>query len=554
MINEETPSNDERLNDDMPEEGMLSPQADLDPEGVEDEDALKETDEAESENSAETGESESETEDTGIPPVEESQDTPYRMEFPKGPNQHSEITKPVFSKATEKKELDATNSLSFMNMSLNDFNLAAENYPHEDYAKGSNGAKWRESLLDAQGNYLLGNALQGALDREDSVWRQAVTAGAEQLQPHKPRFGDPGEGSHRLSGEQAIMRLRAKMGLGMIVRVPLWHTGIWVTLKAPSEKALLELDRRIGNEKVTMGRLSNGLIFSSTSVYIKSYLVNFALAHIYEATVKYTKVDDLKSMILTTDIPTLIWGLLCTIYPQGYPYRQPCAADPSKCQHVVEELIAINKLLFTDDRALTEKQRQHMTYRNKKYSKSDIELYQAEHGYQSGRTLTLSDDLVIELRVSTVGEYEQSGISWVDGIVHDIDQSFGGTLSGADRNEYIIERAQVTALRQYAHYVNKITMNNGQDVIDDKETIADALAEISNDDTIFAKFFDGVGKFIDSSTISMIALPRVDCPACGKDMTPDETKHPYLVPLDIENLFFTLVGQRINKALSRLPQ
>lgn len=452
------------------------------------------------------------------------------------------------------KQYDDSNSLAFVNGTETELDEHAQrNYPNISITRGDQGGKWAEAISQARRYLMTGDALLGSVLAEDSDWRQSVTAGAEQLQAGRPRFEGAEDGG-KLSGEQAMMKLQSVLGLGAIVRIPLWHSGMWICLKAPTEAALLELDRRIGEEKIRLGRRTNGLVYSNTSIYIVSYLVNFALAHVYEATYKFTqestRENELKSVILSSDIPTLIWGLLCTMYPNGYPHREPCVRDPTHCLHVVEEMLNIGKLSWTNERALTDAQRRHMQRKTAKFTAQELTAYRDQHSYMQHRTVKLHEKLSMEMRVPTIREYEEAGFGWVDGIVQQIDRSYGNMVDEDRRNDFISEQGMMTALRQYVHWVDRLVLE-GTTVIDDRSTLEDTLATLTSQEAVYEAFFEGVGKFIDVTTISLIALPKYDCPNCGKPMQDNYKLHPYLVPLDVVAVFFTLLDQRITPVLSK---
>lgn len=469
----------------------------------------------------------------------------YRLDFTPVPT--VELKHPTSSPLAKK--FDPTYALSVLSANVDELNKLAEGYPQLKILGNEQSEEWRRAMVEGQGTLLRGMALAASIVRDHSLWRQSVTAGAEELQPYRPKFSDNGEGS-KLVGEAAVMKIQALTGLGSVVKIPLWHTGIWVQFKAPTEAALLELDRALTNDKITLGRLTNGLIYSNSSVYFISRLVNFALAHVFDATYKYNRPEDLKEIIRANDIPTLLWGLLCSIYPSGYPYEQPCLTDPSKCMHIVRETLNITKLSWTDNNALTEWQRRLMTRKNQKSTAEEIKRYADEHSFSKDSVIDLNPAIKVELKVPTVAEYERSGFAWVDSIVAQVDQAFGSTLKGDQRNEYIMERGRLTALRQYSHWINRIVIQ-GKDVIDDPTTIEDVINPLTGDQDLYTNFFNGVGKYIDSTTISMIALPRFDCPACGAPMSEEQKRHPHLVPLDIAQIFFTLLDQRVYRALQR---
>ena len=486
------------------------------------------------------------------PPLEAPEESFVHIERRLGANPNAEQTRAVREPLKPGTRVTPDSALSILGVDIPELNhLADQNYKNSDFVSNESGANWLERVVEAQRFFHQGQALLGSLQRPDSMWRQSVTSGGQQLTAGLPRF-EGAEGGSKLTGDHAVMKMQAVLGIGAIVRVPLWHSGLWVCLKAPTEAALLELDRRIAAEKVLLGRVTNGLLFSNTSVYVTSYLVNFALAHVYEASYKFNKTEELKAKIKISDIPTLLWGLIGTIYPNGYPFHQPCVTDPSVCTHITEELLNISKLSWTDDRALTDFQRGLMARKTSKFTDIELARYEEEHGFNKLATLELKSGLTAQLRVPNLEQYEQGGADWVDGIVQQVDQAFGGTIKGEERNTFIMEQGQITALRQYAHWVDKLILN-GEDTIEDTGTIQNVLATMTADEEIFNNFFTGIGKFMDATTISLIGIPKFNCPKCGKPMTAEEKAHPHLIPLDVQNVFFTLLAHRINKVL-RLSQ
>tara|TARA_B100000929_G_scaffold290991_1_gene287093 strand:+ start:1366 stop:2838 length:1473 start_codon:yes stop_codon:yes gene_type:complete len=438
--------------------------------------------------------------------------------------------------------------LSFLNVDMKELDNLSENYSKTNTASDERGRVWTVAWREALANLLKGNALSDSVEREDSAWRQKVDSNGEKLAAGRPRFGN--NGSNVISGERALMKATNALGLGAVVQIPLWHTGIWVSIKPPSEASLLELERRIGNEKISLGRYTSGMIFSNTSVYTVSYVVNFVLNHVYDASVKNITQENLKQLIKVTDIPTLVWGMACAIYPNGYKYARPCTTNPAECQHVVKAELNLTKLFWTDNNALTDWQRRMMSRRTDKYSEEDLERYEKEHFRGGATTFELQDNFKVRLQVPTIAQYEASGFAWVDGIVRLLEGSLGVSLKGKERDDYIVDQGRLTALQQYSHWVKEIMVDD--DSIVDQETIESLLGSLSSQEDISKQFFEKVGQFIDGATIALVALPKYDCPACGGEQEADVhgDRHPHLLPIDAVRVFFTLLDQRIYKALT----
>lgn len=468
-----------------------------------------------------------------------------------GANKNAEMRSDPTSPLDPKTIWRQGESLFVLPVTSEEFNNLVVNTSRLDPTQSAQGRHWREAV--ALGREIMPRASVGldALTREDSLWRQSVRHGDDgsvEIGAGRPKPGDK-RGGAPLVGEEALQYMQTMLGAGQLIRFPLWHSGIWVNMKAPTEAQLLELDRRIANEKIALGRATNGLAYSNMSVYHNSFLFNFALSMVFDCSISGYTTDILKRKIKITDLPQLLWGLLCTIYPNGYRYHRPCVNDPSVCTHVVEALLDISKLSWTDNAALTQAQRNLMVRKTSKFTDIELSNYESQHGYATKNTVVLKDlggnKTVVELRVPTLADYEASGFSWVEGIVASTDQAFGSQMGGEERDDYILDQARATALRQYAHWIERITFNGGEQTIEDRNTLETLIGQLTGQQDVFENFMEGVRKFINDATISQIAIPSYKCPACQKDQhNAEESKHPHLIPLDIGTVFFILLGQR----------
>lgn len=478
----------------------------------------------------------------------------YRaFKLPDGPNPNvMQLDVWPFRKPAPGKEEDAFHITS-LPCDVDGFNSLLEAYPSINYEIGEQSREWASEINLGSGLLMQGGFLSKAVNREGSMWGVRVPYGAGSLGIARPKLGGNSGPGAVVSGEMATMRVRAALGSGVPTMIPLFHTGIWVTLRAPSAAARLELQRRIDSEKIQLGRMTNGMAYSNVSTYVKGYLVDFALAHLSSSNMPYARPEDLKSVIDSNDIPTLIWGVLTTLYPNGYPYHQPCMNDPSACQHVVKEVVDINKIHFVDTQRLTESQLKHMSRRAERIDPKDVERYKAEFNYGGNKGLVeLTNDvgtIKLQLKVPTIADYMSAGFHWVDGTVNAIQRAFGSELQGQRRNDLIVEAAKATSLCEYSHWVREIGLPDGS-VIQDLDTIRQTLAELGGEPELAEKYFKEVTQFIEDATIALVALPRFDCPACGKPATTEQVKHPYLNPIDVESLFFTMLDQLIAKAIT----
>lgn len=384
--------------------------------------------------------------------------------------------------------------------------------------------------------------------RDQSFWRQSVGHNNEEITAGRPIFSNK---SGKLSGDAALLRVRAAAGLGTIVNVPLWHTGIWLKVKAPSEGTLLELERRMALEKISLGRSSVGVTFSNASVYLTSYLVDMILNHVYDGTYKDLSLSALKRVIKVTDIPQLVWGMACAIWPNGYRLVRPCVSDPNVCNHLDEAHVNLSKLSWVDNRAISTAQRNHMVYRDGTSTDEQLANYRNEHVAPQQTTVKITDDMSLQLVVPTIADYEDAGFRWVDGVVRMADEAFGQSIRGEERNQYILERGTMANLRRYSHWVAAIVFGDGAKA-DDRESIDEALDGLTGSEPIRKLIVGSVEEFIRKSVINAIGIPRYDCPACGKGPDDGDTveRLPEIIQLEVNEVFFTLQSMRVTKILA----
>lgn len=447
----------------------------------------------------------------------------------------------------KKLQLHAGNALGMLMVGMKEIDEQVAKYEF-DYGNQEQDAElpahlMRLKVIMGHASDLLQNAyFNKTLNREGSQWAQFVEINGEKLRAGKANLS---------SDADPVMIVRNEMGLGGLVQVPLWHSGIWVTLRTPTEASLLELEQRISMEKTTLGRTSNGLVFSATEVYIVSHLIDFIFEHVYAVNLPNKSPELLAQVILATDIPQLVWGMAAAIYPSGYPLLQPCIANPETCDHVVEELLNIGKISFTDSGSLTDQQKTHMRLRGEKMTMEKISTYQGQFVFKAKSVVEIADGVFLKLRVPNIAESRDIGYAWVDQIAENTKKAFAIKMGENQREAYIRKQAALTSLRQYGHWIEAITTETGgkEREFTDRDRINELLESFCSDNTILGKAVEGIANFIDATTITMIALPKFPCPKCQGEPDVEYLRHPNLIPLDIVNVFFILLGQRISGKL-----
>jgi hypothetical protein len=292
-------------------------------------------------------------------------------------------------------------------------------------------------------------------------------------------------------------------------------------------------------EKITLGRQTYGLAFANNSVIYNGWLMDFALAHVYDSSLKTELQENMRNHISSLDIPTIAWGLACVIWPGGFPYARSVLDQTTEQNKVIKEILKIGKLLFVDNASLSAWQISHMANSHgSTMTLESISRYRDEFTRGKGRVVKIADKLNITLRNPSLDQFLTSGQKWVHNIVNMVDRSFGLPPSDGVRDSYILDQGKATNMRQYAHFVESIDAD-GQ-TIDDLETVEQTIDALSSDDDIRKAFFDGVKNYIEDSTIAVVAIPVTE--VGEKTNLP---RFPHLLAIDVTSVFFILLVQKI---------
>lgn len=445
---------------------------------------------------------------------------------------------PIFVK---KENFDPTNiTVSLPSELYKKTEESINSMPNVDFVNTDEDRSWARVSKEGLDLNTLEEAFVKALNRTGSMWRQSVDTGGDKLSAKAPSFKDTT--NTELKGERGTIRILSKLGIGTIFQVPLYHTGIWITFKAPTEGFLLELYRTLIADKIAFGRSTYGLAFSNTTSYTTDRFVSAALEHVYDCSLDRTNITSLKDIISAQDIPTLIWGFACTMFPKGFQYERACLADPEKCNHVERETLNVTKLQLVDTSMLSDWHRIHMaTRRPNSKTPEQIQQYKETLIATAKRKVVINKDteheLGLMLRIPTISEYIDSGYRWISEVVNIVESSL--TVSDEkDKSTFITRHGQATSMRQYAHWVERIDLDN-DNFVSATETIEEVFNALSTDDKIRNEFIEAVLGYIDETNISIIAIPNYECSSCGKEQPVNHKLDNFesVLPLDPIPLF-----------------
>lgn len=464
-----------------------------------------------------------------------------------GPSENTCVTQTLEYTSTpvdlsERTDLDgSTEVMFFFSERGKDVDERIRAFVSPSAIRSGKGADWNESIVAAASrSAYLDNRLASTTRHPNSQFKQYLETEATKLGYSSPKIAESGAAGY--TGEKAVMRVRAIMGLGGIVSIPLWHSGFWITLQAPTESALIELYRRLQEEKIELGRETFGLVFSNEQSYINSWLLDFCMEHIYETSVRVDSHQELRPLIKIQDLNILFWGLACLIWPRGFDYvRSLTTKEGIEDTQTISAKISLGKLMWVDNASFDDKLRAHIAHRQRgKMTVDQVKDYQRNFipSLADGRRVQIKEGLELVIAATDVDNYIADGESWIAGIVQTVDSTFTQAAPSQDeRNRMISTHARASRLRNYGAWVKSVVIDNFEN--DNRAEITQILDVLSVDEEATKLIESEITKFIDDSTRALIAIPETS----GKEM--GLPRFPHLIPLDVVNTFFTLLAQRV---------
>lgn len=455
-------------------------------------------------------------------------------------------------------EIDPKKSYLYLDLPTNLRDVWTEQFraaPNIDLrTTGANGkVPWDHSVRESLEYMRKDGAFLETLQDPTAEFGQYVKYDNMQLKPGSPKFGSVS--GETLDGERAVFRFLSHMEMGSVFRMPLWNTGMWLTLKSPGEDVLLEMNRRMLNEKIDLGRETDGAVYSNFSVFAAQVIMSTVLDNIYQMNLK-TEKNPL-SLISVHDIIPLAMGLAATIWNNGFVYRRACTHDVAKCTHVVEEKLDISKLLFVNRKALSPKQLAIMAKtKNGEITEADLTAYREENYKAQTRNVVIRQgqptEFMLRLRVPTVMEHFESGNVWINDLKDSVNKTLTIDAGDNERNTFLDQHSKATMLRQYIHWIEGIQF--GEDnMITSREALQNIMNRISSQDDVRNEIIDAVRKYIDHTSLTVVGVPTYKCPNCQGENKVKGTQEAFegIIPLDVYNTFFLLLVQAVGRIISR---
>ena len=408
---------------------------------------------------------------------------------------------------------------------------------------------WVDVMNSALANYTPGGMLQDRFCEEGSEFSQGIRGDADKLLSISPLKFKKSDGE--VKGELAILKVAKFLGLGEVINIPLPHSGIWVTIKPPTEREMIDFYNNMYREKIRLGRATSGYTLTNAAVHVNNRLFEFILAHVHSVNYGDIPKEDLAKHMLVTDFHILAWGLACSIYPNGYTYQRACNNDIEECSYILKERLHLDKLLFIDNKSLTKAQRTILSEnRPNKLTLESYKKYHAEHERIRGYEFTTANGINIKLKVPTFEDYATTGLRWVNTVTNMVEKAILGSDDKEQaREELLNQYVLASLLKQYSGYIDYIEVEGS--VIKDIDTIDEVLELLSADDTTRLDISKRIIKYMSDVTIATIGIPEYDCPSCKHNQGNPDNPVKHVIPLDVMHMFFLVLTSRISKIMTR---
>lgn len=371
-------------------------------------------------------------------------------------------------------------------------------------------------------------------------------------------------GGRELTGRNSVMALSSVFGLGKPSTIPLYVSGLTLTVGNFRRSEYSNLQARLIRMQSELGTRIHGRLFNGDDMRVVGTIMDYVLDHVISASVEEWSSGNkemLASLIKAPDIPHLLAGVLDSIYGNNYPMSRRCINVMSgKCDYKSEVKLAKNGIEFEADTLisfkhlpwhdrsrLTPAMRRHMAAKSRKIE--DIRKYQQDYEDSLGLDpidVNCNEHTVrIATRIPTIQQLVDASRYWyaeVDRHVDSLLSDFVGSNNDrrSQRTEYINLYRKVMRAQADVGWVKSIAIINQETdettVVDDIEDVFDNIALVSEDNTLYETFLKGITEYQENSIISFTGTLNYVCPKCGTEQSPGH-KHG-LIPVNVVGFFF----------------
>ncbi len=352
----------------------------------------------------------------------------------------------------------------------------------------------------------------------------------------------PGAGE-TVSGVSGIVEMLSTRK-GKIRRVPLYNSGFYIDIRAPSPDELNILINRCQLDTNEYGRSYGAHFYLYFDLILKEHFITMIMNMVVNASHKDFKTPGvLMQSIKLQDFNALITSVAALMYPDGYDdFKHICTRPhtqdhPNGCDHVETVKIDLTKMIKTNFQALNPNAVQHMVKARNlgtPVTTDEIKAYQIALGYD-GQTV-IYDTWRFTLTTPSLSDYMEAGALFNQDILNEVQ---------ADNTQGIYNSIAFREMRPFIPWIARVDALNDDGTVS-KTTLDKTVISFILDQTMLdPKYREGLRSklldYINKTQLTHICYPVFACPACGYE---PHTKTGFFT-VDPQNSFFTLAFQRL---------
>jgi hypothetical protein len=381
-----------------------------------------------------------------------------------------------------------------------------------------------------------------------------------------------------LKGPAAVFAINSALGLSGAIKLPLYGSGLNITLRAPvlSEEAVLR--HRLATDVVSYNRAMLSSNEGNFSAYFyenvftslsRTVLTTNLGAHEDIGAIELDSGEklDLGDLILLNDLNSFVTGSIATQYPDGYNATIQCKNTAilvdKKPKCTFSKLVNFDplNLFHTDYRRLNEYCRAHMLkvnsksvtykdildYRENLYNDPEKSKLEFTNHRRDGSKITTT----VYFEVPTVNHFIAVGKVWHKMYVKEITDILTKVSDKPD-DEIITEFDQMHRVADGCSYVKRITVNmydaddnllSTSEVSGIKEII-ESIIVIGNEVKRGHgnRFLEKLNEYREYTTIGIVGTRNFVCPTCMAKQSDSLDVFSDFIPLNIIALFTNLGG------------
>lgn len=404
-----------------------------------------------------------------------------------------------------------------------------------------------------------------ALNDEDIEMTQAIYLDVDQSQRTRSRRTSIRNTGGNLTGLRAKAAIMDALGMSTLFTLVLPHSGLVAIVSPPVAAEIIDFQYILDTSKINIGRTIGGSNYGTATWYINDKLVDLFISKLSYINLKDSSPENIRSLLDPMDIPTIAWGLACTMYPDGYVFNRTALLDNGKTEHVMGRIWLPDMAIYANSR-LSTRQKQHLIKaENTAMSNEEILSYRRDWKKEEDvakferlvhtRKITKKagteiQDMYVELGQSNMENYVDHGSAWDVYIKDAISETLSMASDENIRSRYLSDKIQTTALREYSHFIRKIRIERyleGSDKsetitidIDSQESLTETLDSISNIPDIRNKLVEIVVEYINKQIKVVYGVPTISEYEEKHNTTPVSNK---IVPINTVIAFFTLTAR-----------